>query len=192
MLEPVRSMLYFKTGFKISELVYLLTRHAEAASKGQVPQTRLKPDHDDEAKKLVAPRALSLDELRGAARSTPSFTQKAAAFTARTSAAASSLVVGGGAMVRRMLSVGKASRMVAPMLASAAAVPAPITKSGIFSKSIKAGGQATGPRRHRTAEEHAEHADQIHRKAGHSFAAMIMRVSVSDLVFNEEAGCPSP
>ena len=177
-MEPVRSLLYFKTGFKIKELVHLLTRQAEAASRGQVLPTKAKVAHFEEEKKVeaVAPRALSIDDMRGAMKaSSQSFTKKSETFTARTSAAATSLVSGGGAMVRRMLSVGRANKMVAPMLASAAEVPAPVTNPGIFTKSIKMAGPPP-PRRFRTEDEYAQHTDHIHRKAGHSFAAMIMRV----------------
>ena len=42
LMEPVRSMLYFKTGMAIDQLVYLLTRQADAAKKGQsAPPPRL-------------------------------------------------------------------------------------------------------------------------------------------------------
>ena len=170
LMEPVRSMLYFKTGMAIDQLVYLLTRQADAAKKGQslpyqaggLPSIPAEVDADGNAAR------------RGGIKRSVSNSKRTASFAERTSAAAAAIVVGGGAVVRRMLSFGGASSraMVAPMLLSPQQEEEPLGGSPSrvsTSKSVRT--------RALTAEQHASRADRVHRKAGNSLAARIMGVS---------------
>ena len=169
LMEPVRSMLYFKTGMAIDQLVYLLTRQADAAKKGQslpyqaggLPSIPAEVDADGNAAR------------RGGIKRSVSNSKRTASFAERTSAAAAAIVVGGGAVVRRMLSFGGASSraMVAPMLLS------PQQEEPLGGSPSRVSTSKSVRTRALTAEQHASRADRVHRKAGNSLAARIMGVS---------------
>ncbi|GAX80764.1 hypothetical protein CEUSTIGMA_g8199.t1 [Chlamydomonas eustigma] len=182
LLEPVRSILYLRTGMRIGEIIHLLTYHIDLALQNAAAHGTL-----NAATTVATPAAVSV----AANSNEPNLTTATSprSYVASAAPTAASRVSGGG---RRIIPFERPSlsAIVEPMLQQSTIVEREPAPSSVLPGMPRSRKQSRPSSRARTAEEHARHAAAVHKKAGNSFAALVMKHD--DEFLNETRPFPHP